>query len=181
MGPKSKQKSGSSGSAPVQILTATDLVKLGAFWSSIQLNEAVSGSILKLSREDVLEQVSGDARDLELAHWGLQCLENRAERGSLECLVGKLPAETVVKGSGLEGADALIDGAPAVSAVPAATLPAVTDSSICFLSKLPDGVFFSGQTSKALGRNKVDFAKFNEQVRYTRIFCIDVRHHHSFG
>lgn len=177
MGPKNKLKAGSTGSA--QILTATDLLKLKDFWSSVQLNEAVSGSILKLSREDVLEQVSGDARDLELAQFGLQCLENRAERGSLEWLVGKLPAETVVKGSGSESADALVDGAPAVSAAPAAALTALADSTICFLSKLPDGVFISGQTSKALGRNKIDFAKFNEQVRYNRIFC-EARYPHSF-
>jgi len=152
--------------------TPRELAKRLEFWHGIRDNEALSAGLLKLSKDDVLAEVIDSNEDLELVQLGLESLELRSERGASEWVVGKLPdnaLKIVVPPS--QGKDDMAAEALALAAKIETTAAAVfaaagvPDLNVCYLTKLSDGVFISGQTSKALGYQKIDFVAFNEHVR----------------
>jgi len=179
MGKKGKSPGAGSGDGKVApanlVFSRRDLARRLEFWHEIRSSETLSANLLKVSKEDVLAEVQGDPRDYELATLGLESLEVRAERGGSEWVDGRLPDNALkiivpaAQGKDDTAHEALTLAARVETAAAAVFAAAgMQDLNVCFLSRLKDSVFVSGQTSKALGRQKIDFATFNEHVSF---FC----------
>lgn len=171
-----KKPNASSGAGSTVPQTPTthlkDTASLKDFWLEIQSNESLSGNIFKITKEDVLAEVQHDKQDLNLVKLAIDCLESRGERGSSDWIAGKL-SDTALKIvvpplSGKENdisTEALALAAKLETAAAAVfAVAGIPDLNTCFLSKLPDGVFISGNTARALGRLRIDFATYQEHV-----------------
>jgi len=145
------------------------------FWLEIQKSDVLSAAIFNISREDVLAQVKGSEEDRDLMTVGFESMEQ--EMGRVDWIVGKLPESSSLSSSSSSStkprkeidAKTLSPEERAHKAQLDSLNKRLDESTrelglvdpICFLSKLPDGVFISGNTSRALGRHRADFVTFN--------------------
>jgi hypothetical protein len=119
----------------------TDSTDLTALWNTILKNEISSRSIFHISSAEVRSEIQ-NPNDLDLFDIAIESIEN--EPGLEEWLITKPVAKS-------EGGSMLL----ASKTADAGKRP------LCFLSKLPDGVFISGTTSKALSRLQADFTTYS--------------------
>lgn len=113
--------------------TSSKSSAVSSFWFDIQKNDLMSAKIFTIPKEDVLKEIDGE-EDQELLDQAFESIGQ--ESGKSDWIVGKTDLKST-------------------------TNVVAASENIVFLSKLPDGVFVSGATSRALGRLRADFVIFS--------------------
>ncbi len=120
------------------------MADLSNLWRELLKNEVSARNVFNISTAEVGAEISNQ-HDRELFATALESIE--AETGFEDWLTVK-PMNSPKADSLAVVSLALKDGKDVVAS---------GKKPIMFLSKLPDGVFISGTTSKALGRLQADF------------------------